>query len=182
MQHNFSGSDLLHEITFASHRYCQTFGRTLPAYSRRIHQPTISSMGRLWTTPHFQSGPIMESPSFGASDSGTQFQSVSPFAWRTESLETVCTPGTSTSSSRCVDAQPVSRSGRRRRFTSDQRTVVRALDLENDRWIHISRFNGCHRFTGILFRIQKKRTGKYSARRAALGARTLKTGQSPFFV
>ncbi len=32
------------------------------------------------------------------------------------------------------------------------------------------------------FRAQKKRTGRYSARRAALGARTLKTGQSRFFL
>jgi hypothetical protein len=31
-------------------------------------------------------------------------------------------------------------------------------------------------------RAQKKRTGRYSARRAALGARTLKTGQSRFFL
>lgn len=32
------------------------------------------------------------------------------------------------------------------------------------------------------FRAQKKRTGRYSAQRAALGARTLKTGQSRFFL
>jgi hypothetical protein len=33
-----------------------------------------------------------------------------------------------------------------------------------------------------LFGTQKKRTGKWSARRAAIGARTLKTGQSRFFL
>ncbi|MGD1086958.1 MAG: hypothetical protein ABSA47_19660, partial [Verrucomicrobiota bacterium] len=33
-----------------------------------------------------------------------------------------------------------------------------------------------------MFRAQKKTTGKYSASRAALGGRTLKCGQSRFFV
>jgi hypothetical protein len=33
-----------------------------------------------------------------------------------------------------------------------------------------------------VFRAQKKRTGKWSAKRAAIGARTLKTGQSRFFL
>ena len=42
--------------------------------------------------------------------------------------------------------------------------------------------DGCDRLAGGLLRIQKKRTGCYSAQRAAIGARTFKSGQSRFFV
>jgi hypothetical protein len=42
--------------------------------------------------------------------------------------------------------------------------------------------DGCHRLARLGFRTQKKRTGRYSAKRAAIGARTLKTGQSRFFL
>ncbi len=44
------------------------------------------------------------------------------------------------------------------------------------------RSDRCDGFGGRLFRAQKKTTGKYSALRAALGGRTLKCGQSRFFV
>lgn len=42
--------------------------------------------------------------------------------------------------------------------------------------------DGCNGPAGFGLRAQKKTTGRYSARRAALGARTLKTGQSRFFL
>jgi len=42
--------------------------------------------------------------------------------------------------------------------------------------------DGCHRLAGGLQWIQKKDTGAYTAAHAALGGRTLKTGQSRFYV
>ena len=44
------------------------------------------------------------------------------------------------------------------------------------------RADRCYRSSGCVQRFQKKDTGTYTAQHAALGGRTLKTGQSRWFV
>lgn len=81
-----------------------------------------------------------------------------------------------------MDVEPVAGALRRPRFAADQRAVVGAHAAPAP-----GRESGAgpdrrHGFGGGVFRPQKKNPGQYSARRAALGGRTLQCGQSRFVV
>ena len=82
----------------------------------------------------------------------------------------------------CAHAQRVSCAGRSKRFQSHQRPTAVALDRTGCRLVPCG---GTHRrdgFAGVVRRLQKKETQSYTAHHAALGGRTLKTGQSRCFV
>ena len=181
-QGGFSGSCFEHEIDSLPYRYGSTSFRTFSIHSRPVYQRSFASMQRTGTASTIQSVPVMESPSFSTFNSGACVQLIDKDAWRTKNVATICPAIPSRAGSRYSDAPPVSRSYRCRWVTPYQRTVIGTLDSESDGRFDVCGANRCNRFTRLLFRTQKKRTGQYSAQRAALGARTLKTGQSPFFV
>lgn len=94
----------------------------------------------------------------------------------------VRTAAASASRTRCTHAQRVSLTRGRQRSASDQRRLALALDRTGGGLVP---GGGAHRrdgFAGLLLRLQKKATQRYTAHRAALGGRTLKTGQSHCFV
>ena len=81
-----------------------------------------------------------------------------------------------------TNAPRISRACRCHGATPDQRTFVGSAP-SHARWGHdVGSVDRRHRFTGVGIGTQKKSTGQYSAKRAALGGRTLKTGQSRFFL
>jgi hypothetical protein len=81
-----------------------------------------------------------------------------------------------------VDAAPVSPTSGSRWPAPNQRTSASTVATLARLGTDVRRPDRRYGLGGGLFGTQKKRTGKWSAQGAAIGARTLKTGQSKFFL
>jgi hypothetical protein len=81
-----------------------------------------------------------------------------------------------------VDVKPIPGALRSQWTAPNQRATVETVAAQVQGRGTIGRAHRCDRFRSFQFRAQKKTTGHYSAERAALGGRTLKCGQSRFFV
>lgn len=81
-----------------------------------------------------------------------------------------------------ADAARVSEANRGQRPAPDQPTLAGAVSPPSRCATVHGRADGRDGFAGGLQRLQKKDTGAYTAVHAALGGRTLKTGQSRWFV
>lgn len=181
-QRDFWGSSLRYEIHSSRYWKRGASRRTLSPHSRRVYQPTGAAAQGTRSSLGINSSPSVEDPSFEFVDSRPFIQFITPTFSRTEDMATICSLVQSPASSRRADAPRISKSCRGAGIALHQRASVGGSHCRWEAGVDVRGFDGCHRFTGIEFGTQKKSTGRWSAKRAALGARTLKTGQSRFFL
>ena len=168
------------EVTCDRHR--RVFDPALTVCPRQLHQRFVSTPSWPWPTPAIEFGPTVSRTSVERSDDRPCFQPPGAVVGRATGLALLRPSIQSPSGARRLDVEPVSGALRDQRLAADQRAVVGADAAPVYGRESGARPDRRHGFGGGVFRAQKKRTGQYSAQRAALGARTLKCGQSRFFV
>src|SRR5271166_754647 len=166
----------------ARHWHGPVFDTGLAVCSRHFHQRTLATAQRPRTPAAIQPGPIVSPPFVECFDTGPRFQPVGAAAVGAASLASFCSPVQPTSRARCLDVEPISGTVRGPGLASNQRPNLKTVIAQKPRARGGSSPDRCDGFRSRLFGTQKKTTGKYSAPGAALGGRTLKCGQSRFFV
>lgn len=178
----FLDRDFGYEITASNHGDDRPAGRTFRACSGRVYQRVAAPATGARSAFRAQCRTIVASPPSGRPNASPRFQPVDPDVARAKSLAAICAFVPATGNSRRADVARVSRSDRSQRIATDQRTSARVADSRFNRKFVCGGLDRRNRSAGLNGRVQKKQTGCYSAKHAALGARTLKTGQSRFFV
>jgi hypothetical protein len=176
------GSPNAYGFEAACDRHRRVFDAALTVCSRYVHQrfdPT-SSWSRPTTATEFS--PTVSRTPAERFNPGPCFQPLGAVAGRAAGLALLCPLVQSPGSPRCLEVEPVSGTVRGQRAAPDHRPPLGTPTSPERERRSVVGPDRCHRFRGRLFRAQKKRTGAYSAQRAALGGRTLKCGQSRFFV
>jgi hypothetical protein len=176
------GSPQPYGFEAARDRHRRAFDAALtvcPGYFYQRLAPT-SPWSRQTPTTEFRA--TVSRTSVEHADTGPRFQPLGAVVDRATGLAWLRAPVQLPGGTRCLDVEPVSRAVRGRRVAPDQRPTFGTAYIPGRGPRSVVGPDRCHRFRGRLFRAQKKRTGTYSAQRAALGGRTLKCGKSRFFV
>ena len=168
------------EVTCDRHR--RVFDPALTVCPRQLHQRFVSTPSWPWPTPAIEFGPTVSRTSVERSDARPCFQPPGAVVGRATGLALLRPSIQSPSGARRLDVEPVSGAVRGGRVATNQRPPIGTVTDPGHGPRSVVGADRCHRSGGFLLRTQKKRTGRYSAQRAALGARTLKSGQSQFFV
>ena len=151
-------------------------------HSRRFYQRALECASGAWSALAVQCRPALAGPFVGVADPGAFAQSALGDAARTTGLARLRPFAPSPWRARCPRPQcvplPLGRDG----TAPDQRSHPRAFDPAGGPVGKCHRTDRCHRPAGRLQWFQKKDTGTYTAPHAAMGQRTLKTGQSRWFV
>ena len=153
-----------------------------PIRSRRFHQPALERSSGAWPALAVQRGPTLARAFVGAADTSAFAQSAHGDAARATRLARLCPAAPSPSRARRPHPQCISLPSGRDGTAADQRSDAAAVDPNRGPLGKRHRTHRRHRSTRRVQRLQKKDTGTYTARHAALGGRTLKTGQSRWFV
>ncbi|MDD2711120.1 MAG: hypothetical protein PHV34_24335 [Verrucomicrobiae bacterium] len=171
-----------YEIRLSRHGNGEAPERAFSTYSRRFYQPDVSPKTRTRASAFALSSPIVAYPSVVSIDIGTLFESLGENVAGTKSLAEVRVASKPQNGSRRLDAPRVPGTFGRTGSPHHQRIPVDSVASATTRSHSVCGAHRRHRFARFGFWLQKKHTGRYSAKHAALGARTLKTGQSRFFL
>lgn len=153
-----------------------------PIHSRRLHQRPLYRAAPPRSALAVQPSPTLADAPVGALDAGAFAQSVGPVVARATRVAGFRPTAQPASHTRRSHPQRVSRRCRRLRIAADQRSDSPTVDPNRRPLAKRHRAHRRHRSARRLQRFQKKDTGTYTAARAALGGRTLKTGQNRWFV
>src|SRR6266567_2237538 len=151
-------------------------------HSRRLHQRTLDRSSPTRTALALQRRPTLAHASLSAIDSSAFAESARGHAARATRLAHLCPLAPSPSRARRSYPQLISPPFGRDGTAAHQRSDPRSFDPNRGPLGTRHRADRRHRFARCLQWIQKKDTGTYTAQHAALGGRTLKTGQSRWFV
>jgi hypothetical protein len=177
-----SGSLQPHEISAAPDRLGAIVDAPGSVYSRRLHQRTLAQAAAPGTASDLERGAdVATAPADGA-HAHPFFQPVGGPFTRAARLAPVRSVGPSAWRTGCAHAPRISRASGGERSARHQRYHPVALDRTGGRLVPCRGPHRRHGLAGGLLRLQKKDTGRYTAGHAALGGRTLKTGQSQCFV
>src|SRR6266705_614355 len=176
-----TGSLWLHERPSGDRQ--QSFARPAGSIrSRRLYQPALERSTAARPTLAIQRRPTVACTSAGAADTSAFAQSALGDAARATCLAQLRSTAPSPSRARRPHPQCVSVPSGRDGTETNQRSDPPASDPKRGRLGKRHRPYRCHRSACCLQRLQKKDTRTYTAKHATLGGRTLKTGQSRWFV
>jgi hypothetical protein len=176
------GSLLGHELSSSSDRQRPVADTPESVYSRRFHQRPLERTPGPRSASELQCSAVVATPLVGGPDPSAFVQPVGGSPARTARMARICTAIPSASGPGCAHAQRISLTGGSQRLAVNQRCLAIAFDRAGGGMVPHRSAHRRDRLAGGLRGIQKKDTQTYTAHRAALGGRTLKTGQSRCFV
>ena len=171
-----------HELAASADWHRPALDTLGPICSRRFHQRTLEPAPQARSASEPQRSAVVAAPFIGCPNAIAFVQPVGGSAARTTQLARICAAGPPALRARGAHAQRVPLACGSGRSASDQRLAAAAPDRAGSRLVP---HGGTYRRDGPAGRLlwfQKKETQRYTAHRAALGGRTLKTGQSRCFV
>lgn len=175
------GSFYFHETPSCDRQ--QPFARPAGSIrSRRLHQRTLERSTSTWSAVAVQRGATVANTFTGSANTGAFTQFALGNITRAACVARFCAFAAPPSCARCAHTQCLSLPFGSDGTATDQRGHSPAFNTTGRPVGKRHGTHRCHRSACCLQRFQKKDTGAYTAQHAAMGQRTLKTGQSRWFV